>query len=227
MNRLLIIDDNEEIQSANRDYLTRRGYMVDMAMDGATALRLLKNNHYDCVVLDVMLPGLDGFAVCRMARREVETPIIFLSCMDGEDDRVRGLMAGGDDYMTKPYSLKELAARIHAQIRRDKVLYTGNGSIESPAPSVLYDRESHIIAIGGVNLVMSRKECEILNRLTAAQDRLVEKETLLAIVDGEESTLGVYIKRIRKKLEAHGGLGKIEMVYGQGYRYIVESGAEE
>ena len=102
MNKILLIEDNAEIQEANRDYLTGKGYQVDIAMDGMTAIALLKSKKYDCIVLDVMLPDLDGFAICSAVRGDPEkTPIIFLSCPDSEDSRIKGLLAGGDDYMTK------------------------------------------------------------------------------------------------------------------------------
>jgi len=102
MNKILLIEDNAEIQEANRDYLTGKGYQVDIAMDGMTAIALLKSKKYDCIVLDVMLPDLDGFAICSAVRGDPEkTPIIFLSCLDSEDSRIKGLLAGGDDYMTK------------------------------------------------------------------------------------------------------------------------------
>lgn len=220
MNRILLIEDNPEIQEINREYLTAKGYQVDSAMDGMTAMALVKSGKYDCIVLDVMLPDLDGFTICSAARNGTEkTPIIFLSCLDSEDSRIKGLLAGGDDYMTKPYSIKELTARIYSQVRRNKVYDGTDSGVESPAPGVMYQRENRVIAIRGINLIMSRSEYEILTRLVASPGEFVPKGELLALVAGEESTLFTCIKRIRSKLGTDDTLGEIETVFGEGYRY--------
>jgi len=220
-NKILLIEDNAEIQEANRDYLVAKGYQVDIAMDGMTAIALLKSRKYACIVLDVMLPDLDGFAICSAVRSEPEkTPIIFLSCLDSEDSRIKGLLAGGDDYMTKPYSIKELAARIYSQVRRNKVYDGMDGGVESPAPGVMYQRENRVIAIRGINMIMSQSEYEILTRLVAKPCELIPKSELLALIQGGESTLFTCIKRIRSKLGTDDALGEIETVFGEGYRYL-------
>jgi len=221
MNRLLLIDDNPEIQAVNRDYLTAKGYQVDTAMDGMTAISLLKAKKYDCIVLDIMLPDLDGFAICSLVRNDPEkTPIIFLSCLDENETLIRGLMTGGDDYITKPYSIKALAARIHAQIRRNKVYDGMDGSVEGVSPGVMAQRETRVISIRGVNLIMSRAEYEILSRLVERPGKLVPKDELMALVSGEEATLFTCVKRIRSKLAADETLGEVENVFAEGYRYI-------
>ena len=226
MNKILLIDDNLEIQDINHEYLTSKGYQVDVAMDGGTAVALLKTKQYDCIVLDVMLPDLDGYAVCAVARSHggEQTPIIFLSCLGGEDSRIKGLIAGGDDYMTKPYSLKELAARIHAHVRRSKVYDSTDSGVKSPAPSVMVQRENRIVAIGGVHLIMSRAEYEILTRLLENPRKLVSKSELLGLVADEESTLFTCVRRIRLKLATDETLGAIETVFGEGYQYLPPKG---
>ena len=228
MNKILLIDDNPEIQAVNSDYLSAKGYQVDTAMDGAAAIALLKAKKYDCIVLDIMLPDLDGFAICSLVRRDAEkTPIIFLSCLDENDALIRGLMSGGDDYMTKPYSIKALAARIHAQVRRNKVYDGMDGSVESVSPGVMAQRQTRVISIRGVHLIMSRAEYEILFRLAEKPGCLIPKDELLSLVAGEEATLFTCIKRIRSKLAADETLGQIENVFAEGYRYVPakESGA--
>lgn len=117
--RLLAVDDEPDILRTNRRYLEARGYQVDTAVCASEALELLRNQHYDCILLDVLLPDMDGFALCEAVRSVTTAPILFLSCMDNEEDKIKGLMAGGEDYITKPYSLKELAARVYAQVRRE------------------------------------------------------------------------------------------------------------
>lgn len=116
--RLLAVDDEPDILRTNRRYLEARGYQVDSAVCAQDALDLLKKQSYDCILLDVLLPDMNGFALCEAVRALTFAPILFLSCMDDEEDKIKGLMAGGDDYITKPYSLKELAARVYAQVRR-------------------------------------------------------------------------------------------------------------
>lgn len=221
MNKILLIDDNLDIQDANAEYLSGKGYQVDLAMNSAQALAHLQSSDYDCVVLDVMLPDLDGFQVCAAARRrETTTPIIFLSCLDGEDSRIRGLMAGGDDYMTKPYSVRELAARIHAQIRRSEV-YDGAGSgVRSPQPGVMARHETRTIAIQGIHLVLSRREYDVLALLVDRAGEIVHKAELLSLLDDEEATLFTCVRRIRGKLSIDPALGGIETVFGEGYRYV-------
>ena len=115
---LLAVDDEPDILRTNRKYLESRGYKVDTAICAMDGLELLRQRSYDCILLDVLLPDLNGFALCQAVRNITSAPILFLSCMDDEEDKIRGLMAGGDDYITKPYSLKELAARVYAQVRR-------------------------------------------------------------------------------------------------------------
>lgn len=116
--RLLAVDDEPEIQRTNRRYLEARGYRIDTAACGKEALALLKRYNYDGILLDVMLPDVNGFVLCKTVRELTSAPILFLSCMDDEESRIRGRMAGGDDYITKPCSLKDLEARVYAQIRQ-------------------------------------------------------------------------------------------------------------
>ena len=115
--RILAVDDEPDILLTNRRYLEAQGYQVDTAACASEALEHLKNQNYDAILLDVLLPDRNGFALCEAIRALTSAPILFLSCMDEEEDKIEGLMAGGDDYITKPYSLKELAARVYAQVR--------------------------------------------------------------------------------------------------------------
>ncbi len=221
MNRILLVDDNCEIQDANREYLTSKGYQVDLAMSGAQALALLQSTPYDCVVLDVMLPDLDGFSVCAAARHGTnKAPIIFLSCLDSEDHRISGLMAGGDDYMTKPYSVRELAVRIYAQIRRNRIFDGVNGTVNSPQPGVVLREDTRTIAINGINLIMSRSEYDVISLLLDHARETVSKAELLRQVGGEESTLFTAIRRIRAKLATDPSLGQIRTIFSEGYKYI-------
>ncbi len=219
MYQLLLIDDNKELQKANSDYLREKGYEVTLAYSGMEAMALLHTNTYDCILLDVMLPDLNGYAICEAARKTIRTPVIFLSCMDGEDDRIRGLMSGGDDYMVKPYSLSELGARVYAQIRRSRMQAGGEaGSFTN----VMYDRQQRTVTINGTNLILTTKEFEILTLLLEHPGQVFSAGEIMEQVWGagyeDESTVRGYIRRIRIKL-GNGRLGMIDNDYGTGYWY--------
>lgn len=220
MYKLLLIDDNADIQQANREYLTEKGYTVDTAYTGMEAITKLNSGAYDCVLLDVMLPDLDGFAICAAARKTIRTPIIFLSAMDTEDDRVRGLMAGGDDYICKPYSLAELGARVYAQIRRRKM---DGDTASQPSTSVLRDDALRTITIRGTNIILTEREYRLLSILIEMPGRVFTPDELMEEVWGVKSSvdpanLRVIVGRIRAKL--HGaGVGNVENVFNEGYYY--------
>lgn len=220
MIKILLIEDDEDIQSINAFFLRSKGHEVHCAFSCAQGLDMCKAKMPDCIVLDVNLPDGTGLDLCPRLRQVTQAPIIFLSCMDTEDDKIAGLLTGGDDYMTKPYSVRELLARINAQIRRNKVFDRMDEGVESPRPSVMYDKEARVIAIRGINIFMSHKEYAIITKLVASAGELVPKGELMALVSGEESTLFTCIKRIRSKLEMDDVLGSIETIFGEGYKYI-------
>jgi len=215
MNKILLIEDNPEIQEANRDYLTGKGYQVDIAMDGKAAIALLKSRKYDCIVLDILLPDMDGYAVCKATRTLTDAPIIFLSCLDEVDDKIKGLLTGGDDYMTKPYSLEELTARIHARIR----------SSQRRAPSqdggVHIDYEACIIQTCGRSVFLSQKEFDLFLLLHEKPRRVFSKEELLERLwrpGADVGTVAVHVMKLRRKIGfAEEQIGRIETGYGEGY----------
>lgn len=220
--RLLIVDDNVELQEANKEYLTGRGYDVNTAFNSAEAISFLKKRIYDCIVMDVLMPDLDGFSLCAFVRSMVSTPIIFLTCMDDEQSRLQGL-SNGDDYMVKPYSVKELAMRINNQIRRGNVL-SSRGKPGRAAPGALKAKVNHALAIADRKLILSQKEFDLLTILMANSNKTVSKSDLLRSLLIEGSSLAVYVKRIRLKLASHENLGRIATVFGQGYSYILGCG---
>lgn len=147
--RLLAVDDEPDIQRTNKKYLESRGYRVDTAACASEALELLHDNSYDCILLDVLLPDLSGFELCAAVRALTSAPILFLSCMDDEGNKVEGLMAGGDDYITKPYSLKELAARVYAQLRRNAM------------KGFSIDHSQQILTVNGRAILLAQKEFDL------------------------------------------------------------------
>ena len=223
MYKLLLIDDNKDIQSANQEYLVEKGYVVETAFTGADAITLLNTRTYDCILLDILLPDFNGYAICEAARRKIKTPIIFLSAMDGEDDRIRGLLSGGDDYICKPYSLKELAARVYAQIRRRRMEEGGEDA--TPTTTVLYDKALRTINIGGTNIILTGREFNVLTLLMEQPGKVFSAEEIIQAVWADNAgvdtaNLRVHIQRIRAKMGSEPAVGRIENDFGKGYRYL-------
>jgi DNA-binding response OmpR family regulator len=217
--KILLVDDTEEILSANEAHLVTQGFAVTCANTGIKALAYLNVNHYDCIVLDILLPDLDGFAICKAARTVTDTPILFLSCLDEPDDKVKGLIAGGDDYMAKPYSLKELTARIQTIIRRgERTSFAGEGR------DFYIDRENKIIRACGKNILLSEKEFNLFMLFYESPETVFSKESILAKIWRNSAEIGivaVWISKLRKKLDfAAAVLGRIESKYGTGYCLI-------
>lgn len=214
MSKILIIDDNEEIQVANRAYLIGQGFSVTCADTGIQALACLNENQYDCIVLDVLLPDLDGFTLCKAARTITDTPILFLSCLEEADDKVKGLMAGGDDYMTKPYSLKELLARIQALMRRSE-------RKEEPHGDFYIDRDNKIIHALGKNVLLSEREFNLFLLFYENPNQFFSKEDLLDRIwykNAESGVVAVLVLKLRRKIEfAESVIGCITNAYGTGY----------
>ncbi|MCL2255083.1 MAG: response regulator transcription factor [Lachnospiraceae bacterium] len=225
MNEILIVDDNEEILTANRDHLTAQGFNVTCADTGIKALALLNENRYDCLVLDILLPDLDGFTICKAARTITNTPVLFLSCLDEIDDKVNGLLSGGDDYMTKPYSLRELTARIHALLRRSEIQENNTADVRTPAQeNIIIDRNHRSIFACGKNVLLSDKEFKLFTLLYDNQGAILSKEEILKEVwhnNAEIGIVAVWMLRLRRKIEfTEEVIGCIETIYGIGYRLI-------
>lgn len=216
--RLLSVDDEPEILRTNQKYLEARGYQVDTATSARAALDLLRQNNYDCILLEVLLPDLIGFELCKAMRAITSAPILFLSCMDDEENKISGLMAGGDDYITKPYSLKELAARVYAQVRR------------SVMQGFTIDHNQQSLTVGNHVILLAQREFDLLLYLLGNPDRILTPEELYRAVwrNGKSDTtnsVAVYIARLRRKLEEAGSLmGMIETVRGEGYEFHPKTG---
>ena len=217
MQNILIIDDNLEILSANEAHLADGGFCVTAVDTGIKAITALNEKRYDCIVLDVLLPDLDGFAICKAARTVTDTPIIFLTCMDDLDDKLKGLMSGGDDYMTKPYSLIELSARIRAQLRRGKII----GRRE---PCGFYiDADNRMIHAAGKNIFLSEKEFDLFMLFHENPMTYISKENIFERVwksaKTNPDTVAVHILKLRRKIDEQ-TIGSIETNYRRGYRFV-------
>lgn len=215
--RLLAVDDEPDILRTNRKYLEARGYQIDTAVCAAEALEMLKKQSYDCILLDVLLPDMNGFALCEAVRGLTSAPILFLSCMDDEEDKIKGLMAGGEDYITKPYSLKELAARVYAQVRR------------SSMKGFAIDHQNQLLRVDNRIIPLAQKEFELFLFLLSNPGQILSAAELYQKVwhtekNDSANTVAVHITRLRHKLkDTEAVIGLIETVRGEGYRFILKS----
>ncbi|MEI6386630.1 MAG: response regulator transcription factor [Spirochaetota bacterium] len=224
---VLVIEDDRSIAELIRDYLEINGMQAALAMDGPQGLELALSTDPDLIVLDLMLPGLDGFEVCRQLRIRSQKPILILSARREDIDKIRGLGLGADDYVEKPFSPGELMARIKAHIARYRRL-TGGSAAELKDLVRMRDlevaTESRMVRVRGVEALLAGKEFDILLLLLRSPGKVFSKEEIFSRVWGEErygdlSTVTVHVRRIREKIEINPSEPEyIETVWGVGYR---------
>jgi two-component system response regulator RegX3 len=225
--RILVVEDEESFSDALSYVLTREGYEVALAATGHEALDEYDRNGADLVLLDLMLPGISGTEVCRQLRARGSVPVIMLTAKDGEVDKVVGLELGADDYVTKPYSSRELVARIRAVLRRreDTSEESDLGTIE--AGPVRIDVERHSVAVAGRPVQLPLKEFELLELLIRNAGRVLTRGQIIDRVwgvdyVGDTKTLDVHIKRLRSKVEPKPSSPRhIVTVRGLGYKFEV------
>jgi DNA-binding response OmpR family regulator len=201
--RLLIIDDDARLAAMVADYLTAAGFVVELRFTGRDGLAALDGAAFDAVILDVMLPDIDGFEVCRILRARAETPILMLTARGEEMDRVVGLEIGADDYLAKPFSPRELQARIRAILRRARVPAAG---AVLRFGRLAIDRESRAVRVDGEEKTLTSYQFDLLAALADNAGRVLNREKLLDLVKGEEleafdRTIDVHISRIRAAIE--------------------------
>ena len=224
MTKVLIVEDEESFSEALSFMLKREGYEVEVAGDGHKALELFDRNGADLLLLDLMLPGISGTEVCKHIRQKSAVPIIMLTAKDGEVDKVVGLELGADDYITKPFSSRELLARVRAVLRR-------HGDVDDLLPSVIeegpirIDVDRHIVTVRGMQVPMPLKEFDLLEFLVRNAGRVLTRTQLIdriwgADYVGDTKTLDVHVKRLRSKVEvdpAHPA--HLLTVRGLGYKF--------
>jgi len=217
MTRILVVEDEADIAHFIQRGFVYKGYEVDVAPDGEQALSIAHERPPDLVVLDLMLPGLDGIEVCRRLRAAGDTPIIILTARDAVAEKVEGLEAGADDYLTKPFAFDELLARVRAALRRqtsgDEVITVGDLSI---------DLASREVSRGGRGLKLTKREYDLLELLARNANRVLNKGMIFERVwgfdfDTESDPVKVYIRYLRQKLNAGGEPDMIHSVRGVGY----------
>jgi DNA-binding response OmpR family regulator len=219
---ILVVDDEPKVARLARDYLEKNGFRVVTAADGQSALTIARREKPDLVILDLMLPNIDGREVCRILRRESDVPIIMLTALSEEIDQVTGLEIGADDYITKPFSPRAMVARVRALLRRTR------GEIKLPAimriGGLEIDSEKYLVTFKGSPIKFTPNEFKLLHLLANRPGQTLTREQLLEDLHGGASSMDrsvdSHIKNLRKKLETASGESMIETIYGIGYRLI-------
>jgi DNA-binding response OmpR family regulator len=226
---VLVIEDEENLVEALRFNLEREGYQVHTAPDGAQGLDTARQISPDLIILDIMLPALDGLEICRILRRETDVPILILTAKGEEIDRVVGLELGADDYVTKPFSMRELLARIRGMLRRSRA---ASEAFSGPRLSQLLkvgdleiDRDSHVARLKGEHLNLKPREFDLLALLVANKGRAFTRDQILERVwghdyVGETRTVDVHIRWLREKIQSYPNSPQsIITIRGVGYRF--------
>lgn len=220
---ILVVDDEEPLRRLVKEYLTQEGFRVVSAADGQEALFVARHEKPDLIILDLMMPKMDGYEFMRAHSKERETPVIMLTAKVEENDKVLGLELGADDYVTKPFSMRELTARVRAVLRR--------ASSEPPEPEILraaditLDRAGRVVTVGERRVDLTPSEFDLLATLMSVPGRAFSRLELLeqlqgTAYDGYERTIDVHIRNLRTKIESDPRNPRyVETVYGVGYRF--------
>jgi two-component system alkaline phosphatase synthesis response regulator PhoP len=223
---ILVVDDKASIRNLVREYLEAEGFRVVIASNGREALYSARQEKPDLILLDIMMPEMSGYEFIKTYRKERETPIILLTAKIDETDKVLGLELGADDYITKPFGMKELVARIRAALRRAGALTVPSSVLR--AGEIVLDRESHQVTVSGQPVRLTPSEFDLLATLMAAPRRVFSRLDLLEHLqgmpfEGVERTVDVHICNLRLKIEIDPAQPRhIETVFGIGYRFAAE-----
>ncbi|MGH8352079.1 MAG: response regulator transcription factor [Pseudomonas sp.] len=223
--RILLVEDNRDILANLVDYLSLKGYSVDCAQDGLSGLHLAASEHYDLIVLDVMLPGIDGYTLCRRLRDDArrDIPVIMLTARDQLDDRLQGFRCGADDYLLKPFALSELAARIEAVLRRAQ----GGGRRSLQVGDLSYDLDTLEVSRGGRALKLNPIGLKLLAVLMQKSPHVLRREALEEALWGDHcpdsDSLRSHVHQLRQVIDKPFATPLLHTVHGVGYR-LAESG---
>ncbi len=220
---ILVVDDKANVRALLRDYLTEQGYRVAAAENGRAALFVARQEKPDLILLDIMMPQMDGYEFIRAWRREADTPIILLTARLEETDKVLGLELGADDYVTKPFGMRELLARIRAVLRRLGRSQTNQSALR--VADVMLDRDGRRVTVAGREVSLTPSEFDLLAILMAAPGRAFSRLELLerlqgVALAGTEKTINVHVRNLRTKIEPDPAHPRyVETVFGIGYRF--------
>ena len=225
--RILVIEDNRDILANVLDYLQLKGFTVDCAQDGLSGLHLATTGHYDLIVLDIMLPGMDGYQVCQRLREDGhnEVPILMLTARDALDDRLQGLQVGADDYLIKPFALSELVARIEAILRRSQ----GSRKRQLKVADLLYDLDTLHVSRAGQALKLNPLALKLLAVLMQRSPAVVRREVLEEALWGDDcpdsDSLRSHIHQLRQVLDKPFATPLLHTLHGVGYRLAESANA--
>ena len=223
MKKILIIEDDISIAELECDYLELNDFKCTIAEQGMAGLEKALNEDFELIIIDIMLPEMDGFEVLSKLREKKQTPVIMLSARNGDIDKIKGLGLGADDYMTKPFSPNELVARVKAHIKRHNILTNSNNTVIN-IRSLSIDKDAHTVKVGGKEVMLTAKEYDLLLFLAENPNRTFSKDILFDRIwgmdaIGDVSTVTVHIQRVRDKIQTNGDKF-IDTVWGVGYRLI-------
>ncbi len=222
--RILVVEDNEDLANSIKRGLEKEGYSVQLAFDGDKGLDMALEGNYDCIVLDVLLPGVDGFEFVQTLRETgVQTPVLMLTALDSVDDKITGLSSGADDYLTKPFDFRELLARVQSLIRRSHLL---RGEVLS-FKDIQLNCRTRKVTVKGVEVKLTRREFDLLELFMRDPSVVFSREEILERVWGNErettsNVVDVYVLYLRSKLKPFGYDKFLETVPGIGYRLKTE-----
>lgn len=223
MQKILVVEDDLDIQELLKNFLQEAGYSIVLANDGVEALSIFSDVQFDLILLDIMLPKIDGFAVCELIRKQSQVPIIMLTALNGEEEQIRGLDMQVDDYITKPFSMPVLIRKIAAVLRRS--IISQNQEHQTVAyKNLILDLDSYSALVNGESYELTQREFEILRELLLNQGRVLTRQILLERLwkydfYGDERVVDTHIKNLRKKL----GIHFIQTIRGVGYKVDKEN----
>ena len=223
---VLVVEDDRNIAELLQMYLEKEGYAVIIANDGGQGLAKFRTINPDLVLLDVMMPVMDGWAVCKAIRSESQTPVIMLTAKSETDDKVAGLRSGADDYITKPFEMKEVLARMEAVLRRSTGVTSEKKARRLTFDKLVIDMDAFELTVNGKKVDTPPKEMELLFYLASSPNRVYTRNQLLDEVwgfdyFGDSRTVDVHVKRLREKLEGVSGSWCLKTVWGVGYKFEV------
>ena len=223
MQKILVVEDDFDIQELLQNFIQEAGYEVMTASDGIEAMDLFAKNKYDLILLDIMLPKIDGFGVCELIRKQSQVPIIMLTALGGEEEQIRGLDLQVDDYITKPFSMPVLVRKIAAVLRRTNHQQDDQHSTIN-YQNLILDLDSYTATVGGNTYELTQREFEVLRELLTNQGRVMTRQNLLDKLwrydfYGDERVVDTHIKNLRKKLD----IDFIQTIRGVGYKIDKEN----
>ncbi len=223
---VLVVEDDSNIRELLQMYLEREGYAVTLAADGSQGLEKFRAISPDLVLLDIMMPGMDGWEVCKHIRAESKTPVIMLTAKGETDDKVQGLKTGADDYITKPFEMKEVLARIEAVLRRSSDAAPQKSARRLVFDNLIIDMDAFELTVAGRKVDTPPKEMELLFYLASSPNRVYTRNQLLDEVwgfdyFGDSRTVDVHVKRLREKLEGASEQWNLKTVWAVGYKFEV------